>query len=535
LVHVKEILKTAGKDRLSDPTKGQISMNMSVEHNGMRMTDLLNTDLATGYLGELRHWSGRAALAEKGFKDEDMFHAAIEQAAEVSKARSGTDAMLKPAQDELQQLQASWKLVTGKPIEADVNSSVNKTLRGLRKLSAVSKLGKLGFAQASETARIISSIGVRETLKMPFLTKLRRDAVSGKMTDTILRDLEDAGMGRIGDEYMLRHPDFRVDDLHEAAFKGEGKIDSANYYLSKVSGFNIVNKMQKRLFARQYAMKLRRDITSGKLSEAVRNDIGLSEKDVQRMKTMMETHSETIEGFRGNSYNLNVRMWESDLREKFIAALSRQSNRAILKPMVGDLPLWAHTATGKFFAQFRTFSLVSGGKHGVHDLQMLKSGNKEGLYTLLFTSAFASAIYMAKTTIDSFGLEGSKRKKYLKNRMSEEAITKGAVNWMGQFGLVTEPATFLLNQFSPGVFGDDVTSSRSADFSTALGSIPGIGIAADAAKGSLGLAKAGASALGGADYNMTKSDLRALLSTIPFNNAIGLTNLKNLAIEKFGD
>lgn len=535
MFRIKSMLETAGKDRFADPTKGQISMNMSAEYNGLKMTDLLNTDLASGYMGELKHWVGRAALAEKGFPDRGVYDNALVSMQEIGKSRAGTAGSTPKGIDRVQsdykKLDAAWKLIIGVPLESDINTPVYKIARGLRKLSAVSKLGKLGFAQTTETARLVTSVGVHQTLKgIPFLRKMRRNAVSGRMEDTVLRDLEDAGMGRIGDEYMLRHPDFRVDDLHENAFKGEKYIDKANYLLGHASGFNAVSAIQKRFYARQYAMRLHRDITQDKLPKAVANDIGWSGKDVLAFKNLMQTHAEPIKGFGSRDvYNLHVARWTMEYREKFIYGLHKQSNRAILKQTVGDLPVWSQTALGKFFTQFRTFSMVSGGKHGVHDWKMLKSGQKEGLNTFLLTTAMAIGMYTAKTQIDSLALPPNKRKKYLKNRLSDRSMERAALTWTGQLGVGAEALDYLgFGLLGWGGDDNDIHFNRSTDFSDALSSVPGIGYASDVARSGISAFKAL-----GSDYKIKQSDARAFMSTIPFNNVMGITNLRNIALEKF--
>lgn len=534
-VHIKAILDTAGKDYAADPTKGQISMNMSVEHDGMKMTDLLNTDLASGYLGEVKTWTGRAALAEKGFPDKRAYDEALKSMVEIGKSRAGTagstEEGLRAVQSDFDKLQAGWKLITGQPLESDVNSPMYKMMRGLRKLSAVSKLGKLGFAQAAETARMVSSLGVLQTMEgIPFLGKMKRNAISGRMEDTILRDLEDAGMGRIGDDYMLRHPDFRVDDLHENAFKGEKYIDKAAYVLGHASGFNVVQKMQKRFYARQYAMRLFRDITDGKLSKIVQNDIGFSDTDITAIKGLMIQHSVPIPGFGSRSTrNLHVAKWPDEFREKFIAALHKQSNRAILKQNVGDLPIWAQTSLGKFFSQFRTFSLASGGKHGVHDLKMLKVGSVEGLNTFLLTMGLASGMYIAKTQIDSLGLPSGKRKKFIKNRLSNANLVRSAMNWSGQLGIGAEAIDYLgFGLLNWGGEDDDIHFNRSTEFSDALGSVPGIGYMSNVSKAAGAGFKAALT-----DYKLKQSDLRAFMSTVPFSNVMGISNIRNIAEDKF--
>lgn len=287
---------------------------------------------------------------------------------------------------------------------------------------------------------------------------------------------------------------------------------------------------KKGFYARQYGMRLYRDIMKDKLPESVANDIGWSVKDVAVFKKLFSTFAEEVPGFGSRKVaNLHVSEWPMEFREKFIAGLHKQSNRAILKQNVGDLPLWAHSSIGKFFSQFRTFSLVSGGKHGVHDWKMLKAGQKEGLNTFLLTAAFATAMYTAKTYIDSFGLPGSKRKKFLKNRLTAQSYERAAMTWMGQLGLGAEAIDYLgFGLLNWGGDDSDVHFNRSVEFSDALGSVPGIGYMNDIGRAGL----SGFKALG-SDYKLQKADARAFMSAVPFSNIMGATNLRNMVQEKF--
>ena len=528
--HVKYVLDTAGRDRFSDPNKGRISMNMSATEWDLSMTDLLSTDLAGGFLGEIRRWSARAALAEKGFPDRGVYDNALLSMTEVGKSMDDSSKGLKRTQKAYDRLSAAWDLIQGRPIEKDVDSSLKKSLRALRKLAAAAKLGKIVTAQTTETGRMVASVGVLRTLKeLPSIRNMIRNAKTGRLSDALLEDLELAGHGRIGDELSLRHPDFRIEETYEGAFPGEKTLDTINYGLAKYTGFEGVQKIQKRFFARTYAMRLWKEITSDTLDTALANDLGIDKRMQNLFKSEMEKYAETVKGFgKREVANLNVRKWSPEAREAFITVLHKQSSNAIQKIYVGDLPLWTSKSFGQFLIQFRSFGLSSAGKHGVHDYRMLKSGNIEGINAFLFTAAMSTALYIAKTEIDSFGLSPSKRKKYLKNRLNEKAIAKNSVNWMGQLGLATDVSSMLLSGLAPDVLGDNVSYARTGDIGEVFTAVPGIGYVGGAAKGVSGATKAMTS-----DYEFSKSDFKALWGSVPFNNIYGVTNLRNLIENKY--
>jgi len=528
--HIKKVLDSAGKDRFANPNKSRINMNMSATEGSMKMTDLLNTDLAAGYMGEIRRWSGRAALAEKGFPDRGVYDNALKNMTEVGKSMDDSTKGIRKTQADFDRLNASWDLIQGIPIDKDISSGARQGMRALRKMASAAKLGKLVVAQTSEMGRAIGAIGVLRSIEgIPALRKIIRNAKTGRLSDTFLRDIEDAGLGRIGDEYFLRHKDFRVEEMHEGAFPGERVLDDANYKLAQYTGFNAVQKMQKRFFARQYAMKLWREIKTDSLNPALAKDLGISPRLQRLFKNEMERHAEEISGFGSRKVtNLNVRKWKPEAREAFITVLHKKSSNAIQKINIGDVPLWAHKSIGQFFLQFRSFGLASAGKHGVHDYRMLKSGNTEGINAFLYSASLATALYTAKTNVESFALNKRKRKKFLKNRLNSKAIAKGSVNWMGQLGLSTDIASMLLSGLSPGILGDDISHARTGDVGDALSSIPGIGYLGDAVRGGTGAFRAATS-----DYEFSSSDFKALWGTIPMNNAFGISNLRNFIDTKY--
>jgi len=506
-------------------------MNLHAEADGIKMIDLLESDLAQGFLGHIKNWVGRAALAKKGFNDKGVFDKAVDSMVQIGKSKAKTDKDLKKVKAASDKLQASWELVRGIPIDKDVPDSIKKPLRALRKAAGVSKLGKLAFAQGMETGRMAAAVSVHRLIEgIPALPKLIRDSKTGKLSDTFLQDIETAGYGRIGDEYLLSHPSFRIEELHEGAFKGERAIDAMSYTLNNLSGFNGVMKIQKRLFARQYGMKLWKELTTDKLSKAVANDLGFDEKTVKGIKSMMEKYAEPKEGlFKQGVANLNVRKWNPELREKFIAALHKKSSNAIQKIHVGDIPLWAHHTYGQFFSQFRSFGLASAGKHGVHDIRMGKAGNLEGINAFLFSTLFASMLYIGKTEIDSFGLEPRKRRKYLKNRLKATQIATNSSRYMSQLGLLPDAGLYLGAGLFPDALGQ-VTWGRTGAMTPAdiISGIPGIDYAGDLTKTGQEIFQ---SAVGQDEF--TDSDFKAAWGLLPMNNLIGVTNIKNVLENNF--
>jgi hypothetical protein len=157
----------------------------------------------------------------------------------------------------------------------------------------------------------------------------------------------------------------------------------------------------------------------------------------------------------------------------------------------------------------------------------------ESLTTFSASLGFAGTAYMAKTYMNSFGLEGKKRKQYLKNRIgSWEKVAAGAISWHGQANIFPDVMR------SASDFGVDNPFAYTYQKGQAyrdyyreqrlgLGAIGPVGAAAD---------KAYRFATGLSNTALTPAEFRAstfknLTSIAPYGNHLVVKGLQNAIIE----
>ena len=108
-------------------------------------------------------------------------------------------------------------------------------------------------------------------------------------------------------------------------------------------------------------------------------------------------------------------------------------------------------------------------------------------------------------------------------------MTRGCLAWSGQLGIGAEALDYIgFGLLNWGGDDDSIHFNRGVEFSDALSSVPGIGYVSDLTRGTAGLLRAGLT-----DYKFKRADARALLSTLPMSNLMGVTNARNLIQERF--
>jgi hypothetical protein len=223
--------------------------------------------------------------------------------------------------------------------------------------------------------------------------------------------------------------------------------------------------------------------------------------------------------------DMKLASFDPEISNKLALAFHKAQSSAIQRNLGGETAWWMESGFGKLATQFRTFPIVAFEKQLIHDIKFMDT---ESFTTALASFGFATVGYMAKTYVNSFGLDTAKRKQYLKNRIgSPERIAAGASNWMGQASLLPDVAGSIplpygiSNPFS-------YTAAKGSSFKQYGNSIgidklgPGPSMINSAYMASHGI---GAAILNG--EQLTDSTFRSVKRLIPYNNAIGITNLFN--------
>jgi len=524
LDHVKAILDTMGKDNAANPFADQIKMDMSVTRvvNGeeISMLDLLDVDLAQGYATTQKYWIGRAAMARKGdhFRSEAEIHNTLNRG-----AQRGLDAGLdsKQVQKELKLQQEGVNMILGQPIQRTDTASA-KAMRVMRKLVAVSSLGKLGIVQAGETGRMIGAVEAQ--YRIPMIKDLVQGVLTGKMDVASLKGIEDFVVGDIADRVFMNHPDFRADDFGAKAGRKEKALDSLGYHLSKASGWNRIHKMQNKGMVNYLSQMWYRQIMDGTMPRTQMNDLGVSDLLMKDIKAEMTKHAYPVEGLTNKKtiMELGFEEWEPGVRRKFGMMLHRKSTNAIQDINVGETPMWLNTEIGKFVGQFRTFSVAALSKQTTRDYKMLREGDMEGAVSMAFNMGTSVMANVVKVGFVAATLPALDREGYLEKALSPASIANQILSYTGPLSPLVEAA----NLVGDTTFGDaygDIMGSKMGFRARGLSSIvPSLAYANKAYKGISGLSAAALT-----DKEASRSDYKALYSTLPFSNNYAFEAVNN--------
>jgi hypothetical protein len=435
--------------RLANDTLSQIDMDINFEVEGVAVRDFLDTNLGSSMDTEIRRTAGKAAMADAGFADQSDFLEFCENAGRWSRENT------KLNQRELEKLneknQKLWNLLMGENLERQADAALANTARGFRKAATLVSLNQVGFAQAAEMGRLTGAIGIRGMLKqVPEFRNMLRNMRRGTFKDPMLNDIEAAFEVRIGDNEILNHPALLAESGGLGITKDESKrflnhmdtvANKALHVQGYINGMNYMMKLQHRMHARGFFMRLADDLTAGKPIPERRArryaDIGLSQEDLRLAKAEVDVKSEFTTGWFGQNrlQNMNLVQFDPGIREKLALAFHKNQSQAIQRNLGGETAWWMENSLGKLLSQFRSFPLVAIEKQTLHDLKHL---DVEALVTAGASMGFAALAYSAKTYANSFGLPSKKRKQYLKNRLSPEKVAAGAASWAGQLSIAPD-------------------------------------------------------------------------------------------------
>lgn len=443
-------------ESVSNRAKASMGINTQAQFGGVRVQDLLNTnigELADNYGKEA---AGGAALASMGFPTTQSALNAIDAAERAGRNMVGADAAaIKQLRAEAEMLRDSVRLIMGNTIDSDPNSGIVRGTRRVREVTGLLRLGQMGFAQIPEVARSIVKMGLGTILSSVPATKFLRSRAAreggtaqGLLKEPELREMEEL-VGYIGEDNWLtgwnvRHDEFgetgdNINRISKIVDNGLAMGSRVNLWLS---GFKAVQGGSEKIVARSINKRLKEHLSGGKkLPKADLDEIGLSEDVMSRLQRHFDDNPAYAD-YNGEQVRMmNFDAMEPDLRETVGVAVRRMSGRLIQRNFIGDEGIWMNKWWGKALTQFKSFSIVSVEKQLIHDLRgdKIHAAMILGWSTLLGFAAYATQMQM-----QAIGRED--RDKFLKQKFASNNIAMGVFNKLPQvagFGLAGDAlATF---------------------------------------------------------------------------------------------
>lgn len=441
---------------VSNRAKQSLGINTQAESGGIKVQDLLNTNVGELVENYGKEAAGGAAMASMGFPTRQAAYNAIDASERAGRNMAGNSSKdIQNLRKEADMLRDSVRLIYGNTIDADPTSGIVRGTRRVREVTGLLRLGQMGFAQFPEVARSVVKMGVGTVLKSVPSTKFLRSRAAreggtaqGRLLEPELREMEEL-VGYIGEDNWLtgwnvRHDEFgeTADNMRRMSQIVDNGLAVGSRINTVMSGFKAIQGGSEKIVARSINKRLK-DHLSGVKEIPARDldEIGLDANTMERLKRHFNDNPK-FEDYNGQQVRmLNFDAMEPDLREAVGVGVRRLSGRLIQRNFVGDEGIWMNKWWGKALTQFKSFSIVSIEKQLIHDLR----GDKiQAAQILAWSSLLGYASYATQMRMQALGREDSD--KFLDEKFSNQNIAMGVFNKLPQvagFGLAGDAlATF---------------------------------------------------------------------------------------------
>jgi len=465
-------------------TKGRLKLDMQAPiGEGKVLADLFEQDIMRLYRGYARRASGEVALAQYGIygkKGLDLLREAAE--------RTGAKAPELKAFDQIaaELLNMPYK-----------NAVQIAWLDNARIATSAARLGGMAFTQVGESANGLAAVGASRVMSsiasMPRLAKEIKAIVKGEeVNNPILNSIDTLG-GHLGsDGYQLTRmfdtPDQAIELYNEQTVGMMGKALRAGSHMTAVmSGHRIINAMQTRGMAEQIIRKAVQHIRDGKESKALL-DMGFTPEIQSAVKANLNKIAKFDRKGKLTSLDLLAGDIDDRLVMSFRDSVERGAGQIIQRTYAGETGAWAHNDFLKLLFQFRTFSLTSIEKQWGRNQR--NYGALKSFAMLMGAMSFALPIHMARLQGQMIGKSPAEREKMADERMSAVALGRATLNYASAAGVLGDVLDVSAG-FASNVGLIDPSLSKSLTGGgqgrqSVSGLVPGIGMADDLMKGTVG-------------------------------------------------
>lgn len=468
---------------------------------------------------------GHAALAKAGFTSRAEWDAFLRQAA-LSEADTGR-ARGNAVHTEISKLQKAYDVITGKPL-IDYNDPLNALSHVVRDWAYVAQSGMFGFAQASELAQVLTTGGVRMTLRtVPEMKGIFTRAADGKLSNELARELEE--FVAPGTDALLHSTLNRYANDYDEAFIPQAKgilakTERVRHTASKISGYisglTPITVAMQRLESRFVAQRIVNSaFGKGRTWSPDRlSSMGLDGDIKHKVFDQIKKYAITQPGAEAGTFirRLDLQKWDDlDARDAFVLAVQRETNKSVLTPTLGASLSVVHSSElAKVLTQFMTFAVQSHSRLLLHGVKYMDA---ERSIAWLTGTALAGLAYAGRTQLESIGKRD--RDKFLRERMSPDRIASAAFNMSGYSALLpmVVDTTLAVTPGADPIFSHARTSGLGTSL-TDLGRYPagaivqGLGNTLTAAK----------------DGRLTQAEHKQALRMLPFSRVIGIQQALNI-------
>lgn len=520
---IDKVMESIVGSRQQKTQSGHTQMRTDVDFrstapNGVRLRDMLETDIDLMTASRANSTSGQAALARMGIPDKVSYERIKKAILDEQQARGKK--ILRPDRtigDKLDDFIDREPEITPDLLDAvygyfsgnrpGAGQNFDPTIQRIKKLTRLSLMNQLGLTSMAEHGAIAGTVGWSRWAE--HMTQQLREAM-GNPASPLSKELRHFALFENEESLFNGRMLYEMDKAQsgELMAKFDSVLNKGLEMQGYLSGYHQVVGMQQRVAISSITARMFEGFKKGTggLSDARMRDLGLDDAFMARVSK----HA-TFNG--DNLVKLNMDQWDWEDVQFYQQVMARGVNQLVQKAMAGESN-WAFHSNGlaQLFMQFKSFPLLAVHKQFARNMRM---ADLETVNTFFFGLITAGAAYAVRQAINGNT-----------DNLTTEKIAKGALNYSNMTGWIP-------------MFVDPVLNAVGADFDTSGYSSYGAGsiISLPASFGTMEKlvqlpfmpAKLGLGAVGA--YDVKNSDIRIIQSLPLFGNAYGINGLLNMAKE----
>lgn len=326
----------------------------------------------------------------------------------------------KPAAD-LKKIETMARITQGIPLREDTATfKALRVIRGLNFIRLMANVGT-GVQNAAEVVHSLSENGFRASLEtIPSIKPIFESLRSGRVDNDLIREIELFGIATERRSFRVR-PRSTVDDGTNAGLsKAETLIARAQRWAADLSltapGQEVIAKFTAMSVMNRWAWQAK----NGSLPRIKRiRAMGIeTEADARAILDQINTHALTERGIIGpKMVRLNLDQWDPAVASQFMAAVTKTTNRIVLRNNPAAYAKWMTHPMGQVVAQLRTFAF---GAHRNKLLFELQQRDRISAQNLVVGTLAAGLVYAARTYVESLARDDGDE--YRRDRLSPKKI-----------------------------------------------------------------------------------------------------------------
>lgn len=492
---LKEGLRNSGMDevdikdfirhlRESDDAQGlspramqSLGADMTASHNGLKMTDLVDTSqgVTTKYIADA---GGSVAIAKEGFgsrQELEQFLIQVEKdgrnaLAEAVRYAVGDPKKLKALEEqtvalgrEVEGLKDSIRLLFGESLDTVRGGQVSgvvKASRIARKATTVVRLGQSGWASISDLSNVIGQVGFSTLLKV-----FPKSLNMGLKEPRVKHDLKEAyefltGAYGHAEGYIDRGNYVMTNMGEDAGSRVEnisnGLLGKAQEHTMFLSGHRLVENTISEAHYRAILSNLHAHATGkrtvGKNDLLVLEQGGLKPAEIAQVFQHIKDNRVTAQD---GTKLLGIENMDAELRHKLGNAMRHMLSHGSQRNFIGDTSIFINRELGKVTTQYRGFGLVAAEKRMVNGA---RNAPAVLAYTTLVGTGLALMAYKGKVHLQAAAMSEEDAEEHIRKKMSDAELLRGVISMGSQLTIANmglDMADNLGVSLTAGMEGDD--------------------------------------------------------------------------------